>query len=319
MQYSLEERRPASLAFRVSIPAKDVTAMLASAGRKAPGHAAEAARSMLVNGAIEHILAKEDFIPLFRPAVEMPELAEGRDLEFRLAFDAVPAGLALPEDLSALSVDVPAPELAYAEAVRQMERLKQGRPGMTDEEVASSLGFSSHDDLWKAVFTKVTTRCFQRFRAEGQSRLLDSLLEGQSFDVPERLTAFFLEELVQDAEQASLASRRKGLSDAERDSLRREGQAAALDNARAHCLLLALARRQGVSLAEKDVDDALKGMAAQASVSVEEMRARLEAGPGMELLRQRLEANKALAFLYDKASKRVVDASGKPVEAPVRS
>lgn len=319
MQYRLEDSRTASLSFSVLIPARDADSMLASARRKEPEGAEERARAMLVNGAIEHILSHEDFIPLFSPTVEVTHAGEGLDFEFRLLFDVVPADLELPEDLSALSVDVPAPELAYAEAVRQLEKIKKARPGKTDEEVAASLGFASHDDLWKAVFTKVTTLCFQRFRAEGQSRLLDSLLAGREFVVPERLTAFFLEEYVQDAEQASLASRRRSLDPEEREGLRRDGMEDALTNARAHCLLLALARRWGISIAQKDVDDALKSMAAHASVTVDQMKARLENGPGMELLRQRLEANKALAFLYDKASKRVVDSAGNTVEAPVRS
>ena len=319
MQYRLEDRFAASLSFTVLIPAKDADAMLASARRKDPDGAEDRARAMLVNGAIEHILSHEDFIPLFRPAVEVSHAGEGVDFEFRLLFDIVPADLELPEDLSSLSVDVPAPELAYAEAVRQLEKIKKARPGKTDEEVASSLGFASHDDLWKAVFTPVTTLCFQRFRAEGQSRLLDSLLEGRDFAVSEKLTAFFLEEYVQEAEQASLASRRRSLDPEERERLRREGREDAQANARAHCLLLALARRWGIAIAQKDVDDALKNMAAHASVPVEQMKARLENGPGMELLRQRLEANKALAFLYDKASKRVVDSAGNAVEAPVRS
>jgi len=319
MQYRLEERRSTSLAFHVLIPAADVAAMMASARKKSPSNTEGTARTMLVNGAIEHILALEDFIPLSRPAVEMPALDACRDFEFRLAFDIVPQDLSLPEDLSLLTVDVPAPELTYAEAVRQLEKLKQSRPGMTDEEIASSLGFASHDDLWKAVFTKVTARCFQRFRAEGQIRLLDSLLEGQAFEVSEKLTAFFVEEYVQDAEQASLATRRSSLTREEREAFQSEGMKDALKNARAHCLLLALARKQGISITQKEVDDVLSAMAVQSSMTPEQVRARLDEGTGMELLRQRLEANKALALLYDNARKRVVDASGRPVEIPLRS
>lgn len=318
MEYRKDNSSSTSLSFCIAIPAGDVDAMLASARkRKLPVPAEEAALSMIANGAIEHILEKENFIPLFRPSAELPELKEHAPYEFRLVFDVVPEHIVLPADLGAQSVEVPAPELAYAEAVRFVEKLKQ-RHGQTDEEkLAAALGFKKFDDLWKAVFEKVTSLCFQRFRAEAQSRLLASLMQGQRFEVPERLVSFFLEELLQ---ETLWQMKKEGKEPAaeEMETLKMQGRELAEENARAHCFLLALARREGIALTQKDLDEAMEKMAAQSSVPLKKMKEQLEAGQGMELLRQRLETNKALALLYDKAQKIVVDAEGRPVEAPSR-
>lgn len=316
MEYCIARSAPTALGFHATFSAGEVDSMLDSARRKMPSSKAEsAARSMLANGAIEHILKAEDFIPLFRPSAELSPLREHGSFELDLTFDIVPQNIVLPDDLTQQKVEVPAPELAYAEAVRFMERLKK-KHGQSDEEtLAASLGYKSFEDLWKDVFEKVAAACFQRFRAEGQSRLLSKLMGGQDIEVSERLVAFFLEEALQQAEWEH-ARRGKTMSAGEKDALKKESHALAVENAQAHCFLLALARREGLALSEKDLDSALENMGKESSLSQKEMRRQLEAGQGMELLRQRLEANKALALLYDKAQKIVVDAEGRPVQAP---
>lgn len=391
MEYEIIAQTETARTYRVRVPARDVDEL----SRRGVG---EQARAMLVNGAVEEILRREDFTPVAAPEASVPEPAAGQDLTFTLRFETLSPNIVLPDDPSALTVPVPGPERAYEAALALLLRMRRSRARFTevperrlpkdgdvlvldidaflngaplpalrregfkmkladpardgeletlarslhpgesgetdspcppdhpdpalrgkrarlkarlvrilkedlpeaDDALAKDFGFNSFADLWRAVLARASGETFQTMRREGQIRLLDSLLAGQNFATPAAVLELFRREHAGEPT-------RQGL-DASPDEIARE--------AKAHCFLLAFARKFGVVVDQETLDRELDEIARQTGESREAAAARLRGTGGMEALMQRLEANAALAALYDRARKIVVDGQGVPVPPP---
>lgn len=165
-----------------------------------------------------------------------------------------------------------------------------------DDAFAKGFGFRSFADLWRTVLSRASGETFQAMRGEGQIRLLDSLLEGQDFETPAAVLTSFREECARES---------PGL-----------GQDEIARRAKAHCFLLAFARKFGIGVDQDTLNRELDEIARQSGGPREHVAARLRETGGMERLMQRLEANAALSALYDRAKKTVVDAAGVPVPPP---
>ena len=387
MEYEIIAQTETARTYRVRIPARDVDEL----SRRGVG---EQARAMLVNGAVEEILRREDFTPVAAPEVSVPEPAAGQDLTFTLRFETLSPNIVLPDDPSALTVPVPGPERAYEAALALLLRMRRSRARFTevterrlprdgdvlvldidaflngaplpalrregfkmkladpakdgeletlarslhpgesgetdspcppdhpdpalrgkrarlkarlvsilnedlpeaDDALAKDFGFNSFADLWRAVLARASGETFQTMRREGQIRLLDSLLAGQNFETPAAVLELFRREHVGNSMPTDA------------DEIARE--------AKAHCFLLAFARKFGVVVDQETLDKELDEIARQTGESRESAAARLRETGAMEALMQRLEANAALAALYDRAQKIVVDGQGVPVPPP---
>ena len=126
MSYSIEVVSPVSRKISVSVPAEEVNAALSAAAKavganvtlpgfrkgKAPAAVIEKrltaevyarASETLVSKQVEEILDKENLKPLSKPEYDGDPIARGKDLNFSFSFETLPE-IALPEDLSALSV-----------------------------------------------------------------------------------------------------------------------------------------------------------------------------------------------------------------------
>ena len=166
--------------------------------------------------------------------------------------------------------------------------------------LARSLGFKDAKALRGTAAMRARGKAAARAFLKAQEILVDSLLEGLDFHMPEGLVAWFLGQAVQRTElwyanfQASpgIASRRdKAMALAQRLA-----RPAAVQEARRHLLLLALAGRLGLAVSQAELEEAVRGSLHLGQDAAQAM-AWLEEQGELSLRRNALLAGKALEAL----------------------
>lgn len=151
MEHSIEVVSPVQRKISVTVPAAGVNAIIDSAIRnfganlsidgfrkgKVPAKVIEKrfpeeiisrATDSLVNMQVSAILEKEDLNPVNRiefDGGENPQVARDQDFSFSFLFEILPDSIQLPEDLSALSVEVGAPDLKPEEVESISTRIRK--------------------------------------------------------------------------------------------------------------------------------------------------------------------------------------------------
>lgn len=151
MEHSIEVVSPVQRKISVTVPAAGVNAVIDSAIRnyganltldgfrkgKVPARVIEKrfpeeiiarATDSLVNMQVSAILEKEDLNPVNRiefESGENPQVARDQDFSFSFSFEILPDNIQLPEDLSALSVEVEAPDLKPEEVESISTRIRK--------------------------------------------------------------------------------------------------------------------------------------------------------------------------------------------------
>ena len=159
MAHSIEVLSPVSRKISVTVPAEEVNAALNAAARevgasvtlpgfrkgKAPASVIEKrfarevisrATETLVEQRVADILKEEDLKPMSRLDFEGDQITRGKDLAFTFTFETLPDDIKLPEDLSALSVEMGSSEATEEEVAAFTQRLLKSTA--TLEEVKES-------------------------------------------------------------------------------------------------------------------------------------------------------------------------------------
>lgn len=146
MAHSIEVVSPVSRKISVTVPAEEVNAALNAAARevgasvtlpgfrkgKAPvsviekrfaGEVLSRASETLVERRVADILKKEDIKPLSRLDYNGDQITRGKDFNFSFSFETLPDDIRLPEDLSALSVEMDSSEATEEEVEAFTRRL----------------------------------------------------------------------------------------------------------------------------------------------------------------------------------------------------
>ena len=146
MAHSIEVVSPVSRKISVTVPAEEVNAALSAAARevgasvtlpgfrkgKAPvsviekrfaGEVLSRASETLVERRVADILKEEDLKPLSRLDYNGDQIVRGKDFSFSFSFETLPDGIRLPEDLSALSVEMDSSEATEEEIDAFTKRL----------------------------------------------------------------------------------------------------------------------------------------------------------------------------------------------------
>ena len=152
MEHSIEVVSPVARKISVTVPAAGVNAVLDSTVRgfganlsldgfrkgKVPARVIERrfpeeivsrATETLVNGQVSEILEKEGLNPISRiefDSGDARQVERDQSFSFTFSFEVLPDSIELPEDMSALSVDVEAPELKPEEVELIYKRIAQG-------------------------------------------------------------------------------------------------------------------------------------------------------------------------------------------------
>ena len=186
-----------------------------------------------------------------------------------------------------------------------------------DEALAKDMGFSSLDKLKHALFERIMGEKIRNIQSRAQKRLLDTLLEGQNFPLPDTLLIMNREDCLQEARSGL---RRQGKNNQEitvaLESMKDDITDQATYRARVQTLLLSLASREHMEISQEEADRQILKIAELSHQEYEKLHDAVWKSRLIHDLQLRLLSAKALQFLYKKVEKVVVDSEGRPVPAP---
>ena len=428
MAHSIEVLSPVSRKISVTVPAEEVNAALNAAARevgasvtlpgvrkgKAPasviekrfaGEVISRATETLVEHRVADILKEEDLKPMSRLDFEGEQITRGKDLAFSFTFETLPDDIKLPEDLSALTVEMGSSEATEEEvaaftqrllkSTATLEEVKEARlpengdivtidvdgdvdgksvPGMKvenysiqlaepqegkelseldkiirglhageegtgtmvcpedhidetlrgktvdlrvklnkisreilpelDEDYAKKLGFPDLDALKKMIAEQANRNKAASVRSEAEAKLMDSVLEGQDFPLPEAVVKSQQEEYEneirdylsqQGLDKAAIDESLKNMA----EECRKQGES----RARVVVFLAALARREKLEVTAPEVDMQIMQMARQYNQDFHKLRETLYQNGAVNDIQDRMLNNKAMNLMFDKAQK----------------
>ena len=428
MAHSIEVVSPVSRKISVTVPAEEVNAALNAAARevgasvtlpgfrrgKAPvsviekrfaGEVISRATENLVERRVADILKEEDLKPMSRLDYEGGQIVRGQDLAFSFSFETLPDGIKLPEDLSALTVEMDSSEATEEEieaftkrllkSTATLEEVKEARlpetgdivtidvdgkvdgksvPGMKvenysiqlsepkegkelseldniirslhageegdgtmvcpedhideslrgktvdlhvkltrisreilpelNEEFAKKVGFPDLPSLQKMLADQASHNKTASARNEAEKKLLDSLLEGQDYPLPE---AVVKNQQVEYENEIREYLGQQGLDKAAIDesikNMEAETRKQGEERARIQVFLTALARREKLQVSPQEVDMQIMQMAREYKQDFRKLRDALYQNGAVNDIQDRMLNSKAMALLFDKAQK----------------
>ncbi len=428
MAHSIEVLSPVSRKISVTVPAEEVNAALNAAARevgasvtlpgfrkgKAPasviekrfaGEVISRATETLVERRVADILKEEDLKPMSRLDFEGQQITRGKDLAFSFTFETLPDDIKLPEDLSALTVEMGSSEATEEEvaaftqrllkSTATLEEVKEARlpengdivtidvdgdvdgksvPGMKvenysiqlaepqegkelseldkiirglhageegtgtmvcpedhidetlrgktvdlrvklnrisreilpelDEDYAKKLGFPDLDALKKMIADQANRNKAASVRSEAEAKLMDSVLEGQDFPLPEAVVKSQQEEYENEIrDYLSQQGLDKDAIDESLKNMAEECRKQGESRARVVVFLAALARREKLEVTAPEVDMQIMQMARQYNQDFHKLRETLYQNGAVNDIQDRMLNNKAMNFMFDKAQK----------------
>lgn len=428
MAHSIEVLSPVSRKISVTVPAEEVNAALNAAARevgasvtlpgfrkgKAPasviekrfaGEVISRATETLVERRVADILKEEDLKPMSRLDFEGQQITRGKDLAFSFTFETLPDDIKLPEDLSALTVEMGSSEATEEEvaaftqrllkSTATLEEVKEARlpengdivtidvdgdvdgksvPGMKvenysiqlaepqegkelseldkiirglhageegtgtmvcpedhidetlrgktvdlrvklnrisreilpelDEDYAKKLGFPDLDALKKMIADQANRNKAASVRSEAEAKLMDSVLEGQDFPLPEAVVKSQQEEYENEIrDYLSQQGLDKDAIDESLKNMAEECRKQGESRARVVVFLAALARREKLEVTAPEVDMQIMQMARQYNQDFHKLRETLYQNGAVNDIQDRMLNNKAMNLMFDKAQK----------------
>lgn len=428
MAHSIEVVSPVSRKISVTVPAEEVNAALNAAAReigasvtlpgfrkgKAPasviekrfaGEVISRATETLVERRVADILKEEDIKPLSRLDYEGGQITRGQDLSFSFSFETLPDDIKLPEDLSALTVEMDSSEATEEEvaaftnrllkSTATLEEVKEARlpengdivtidvdgdvdgksvPGMKvenysiqlsepqdgkelseldkiirglhageegtgtmvcpedhvdetlrgktvnlrvklnrisreilpelNDDYAKKLGFADLEALKKMIADQANHNKLTNARSEAERKLMTSVLEGQTFPLPEAVVKAQQEEYENEVrEYLSQQGLEKEAIDETVKNMAEDSRKQAEERARVQLFLTALARREKIEVTAQEVDMQIMQMAHQYKQDFHKLREALYQNGAVNDIQDRMVNSKAMNLMFDKAQK----------------
>ena len=174
-------------------------------------------------------------------------------------------------------------------------------PELTDE-AAEELGYEGGVDGMKAAIRmEIEQQAEEAARQNARVKLLEKLVNSNEFDVPDALVDEQFEALQEEMKVRRSYSgedpRAIRFSDAELADLRQRGRFAA----KAALILEAIARQEGIEVADADLDAKIAEIAGSRMQAPEAIRGYLEREGAMPVLRTRVSEEKTLEWLLENA------------------
>ena len=169
-----------------------------------------------------------------------------------------------------------------------------------DEDFAKTMGL----DLVESVRSKVKEKLASEYGAEAVSRvkrdILNSVVKGSSFEVPEGLVTRALESMMKSYREEYGQSGDTGAEDNLREI---EGRlrSLAVNVVKEEFVVVEIAERENIVVEDSEIHAILKSIADRAGVSVEEVRKRAADSDEIDRWRREILKNKVLDFLLEHA------------------
>lgn len=186
--------------------------------------------------------------------------------------------------------------------------LKQRKlPDITDD-LAKQVGAESMDKLRASIRDSYAHSRENAVRSAAQKKMLDKMLAGLEFPLPESLLDMQMRTLIAET-SARLEQQGRKLADLGKteDELRKELQKQAEELTRIQVLLLSIARKEGLSVSQGEVDNQLYRICIQTGEDFRKVREAYERTGMIHTMRDRLLADKGMEAAFAKASVKEVE------------
>ena len=205
-----------------------------------------------------------------------------------------------PEDFSSKGLAGKRVEYATKVTAVRVKELPQA-----DDEWARSLGdeFDSLETLRTKMREDLEARASQEADHRVRSQLMEKLLEGHQFEVPESLvehqTSFRLESVVRNMIGRGVDPRSQEINwEGAREELKDQAQA----DVRTQMLLERIAEEEKIDVSKEEIDEEIEAIAVSSKQPVEQVRSVLTKEGGERSIANRLRNRKALDFLVANAA-----------------
>ncbi|BCL61040.1 trigger factor [Desulfomarina profundi] len=173
-----------------------------------------------------------------------------------------------------------------------------------DDEFAKDVGeeFKTMDDLKASILERRTKEREERAEGTVTDRLMQKLLETHEFEVPKRLVAFEIEQMIkqteQQLEQSGLSLESAGLS---REKLAEQNEEMAVKRVRGDFILKKIAEVEEIKVSDEDLERGFKRIADQYNMPVAKVKEYFQSRDDLLPFMNELLNEKILAFLRDEA------------------
>ncbi len=173
-----------------------------------------------------------------------------------------------------------------------------------DDEFAKDVGeeFKTLDDLKASILERRTKEREERAEGTLTDRIMQKLLETHEFEVPKRLVAFEIEQMIkqteQQLEQSGLSLESAGLS---REKLAEQNEEMAVKRVRGDFILKKIAEVEEIKVSDEDLERGFKRIGDQYNMPVAKVKEYFQSRDDLLPFMNELLNEKILTFLRDEA------------------
>ncbi len=167
-----------------------------------------------------------------------------------------------------------------------------------DDEFAKDVGeFESLEDLKTRIRDDLQARSDYTSRKRLEENIIDALIRGNDFEIPESMVDNYLNSLVESYKK----EHEEHDHDIDEDAIRRENRDAAVRNVRRYLLLEAVAKQEAVEVTEEDMDKHLESLSERHNVEGPQLRQILSRSGQLDRMESELLEQKTLDLLIEQA------------------
>lgn len=190
----------------------------------------------------------------------------------------------------------------YQASVEVQQVQRYVTPELTDE-LSVEFGYESAENMKEKLQTEMFESKDLNFKNQARIEILQKLVGGHQFDVPEGMIETqlraLMEELAMQRMYAGEDPRKIKFSEAQLADLRTRAAFAA----KAACLLASISKKEGLEVNEDDINAKLQEMADMRGQTIEAIKSYIEAEDANETLRERVQEEKTLNWLLEKSNR----------------
>src|SRR3990172_5821525 len=166
-----------------------------------------------------------------------------------------------------------------------------------DDEFAKDLGFETLDKLRAKVRDGIEKEEEARIKAKMREQVMDALIEGNQFDVPQSMVMKQEEFLTEELKKRYGRERLEPDNEVKKDLKKR-----ALDQVKAALILIEIAKKEGLKVTDSDLDERFNSMAAETNIDVAEVRSYYEKNKLMDAIRREILDDKIFGLVISRAT-----------------
>lgn len=182
----------------------------------------------------------------------------------------------------------------------KVNSIKTRRLPDVDDALALKAGAETMEKLRASISEHVESNKKQQVRGAAMQKLLDGLLEGQSFDLPETLVESRTRRLLSDR-FGRMARAGQQPDEAQRTEMEAEARKQAEEDLKPQVFLMTLARKEGLDVHPQEVEMQIYSMAMRAGQDYQKVSDAYRRSGMVHEIHDRILADKGMDVIYSKA------------------